>query len=118
MGKNQKRIVVILTCLVIVLLFLSIYITIEEKIPDNAVVVVTVEDNLYHSIYFDYICVEGKTAQTMTLSEALTKGYQPHTYDIDLGYFRGNRRFLFHNILSKLGVKVNSRWDKEGNWLW
>jgi hypothetical protein len=118
MGKTQKKIVVILISLIIVLLFLSIYIATEEKIPDNAVVVVTVEDKLYHSIYFDYICVEGKTAQTMTLSEALAEGYQPHSYDIDLGYFRGNRRFLFHHVLSKLGVKINSRWDKEGNWLW
>jgi hypothetical protein len=118
MGRNQKRIVVILISLIVVTLFLSIYITVEEKIPNNAVVVVTVEDKLYHSIHFDYICVEGKTAQTMTLSEALAKGYKPHTHDIDLGYFRGNRRFLFHHILSKIGVKINSRWDKEGNWLW
>jgi len=118
MVRNQKRIVVILISLIVITLFLSIYITIEEKMPSNTVVVVTVEDKLYHSIHFDYICVEGKTAQTMTLSEALANGYKPHPHDIDLGYFRGNRRFLFHDVLSKIGVKINSRWDKEGNWLW
>lgn len=117
-GGNQKTIAVIVVSIIVIALFLSIYITVEEKIPGNAVVVVTLEDKLYHSIHFDQICVTGKTAQTMTLSEALSKGYQPHEHDKDLGYFRGNRRFLFHHILSLLGVKVNSRWDKNGDWLW
>jgi hypothetical protein len=118
MKRNGKTIVVILISLIIVLLFLSIYITVEEKIPGNALVVVTVEDKLYHSIHFDVICVANKNAQTMTLSEAISNGYKPHEYDTELGYFRGNRRFLFHQILSKLGMNVNSRWDKDGNWLW
>jgi hypothetical protein len=118
MKKNGKIIVVILICLVVVSLFLSINITVEEKIPDNAIVVVTLEDKLYHSILFDYVCVDGKTAQSMTLSEALAKGYKPHEYDTELGYFSGNRRFLFHHILAKLGFNVNSRWDRDGNWLW
>ena len=118
MGRNLKIAIVIAICLILAALFLSIYITVEETIPDNAVVVVTLEDKLYHSIHFDYICVSGKTAKTMTLSEALSKGYRPHQHDIDLGYFRGNRRFLFHHILSKFGIAVNSRWDKDGNWLW
>ena len=34
----------------------------------------------------------------------------------ELGYFRGNRQFLFHHLLSKLGFPVNSRWDRNGNW--
>jgi hypothetical protein len=118
MKRKGKTIVVISISFIIVLLFLSIYITIDENIPGNALVVVTVEDKLYHSIHFDIICVENKTAQTMTLSEAISSGYQPHEYDSELGYFRGNRRFLFHQILSKLGMNVNSRWDKDGNWLW
>ena len=118
MGKKPKIIVVILISIVVIALFLSIYITVEETVPSNAVVVVTLEDKLYHSIHFDYICVAGKTAQSMTLSEALAQGYQPHSHDIDLGYFKGNRRFLFHHILSKLGMRINSRWDKDGNWLW
>lgn len=118
MGRNQKIIVVIVISIIVVALFLSIYITVEETIPGNAVVVVTLEDKLYHSIHFDQICVEGKTAQTMTLSEALSKGYKPHEHDEDLGYFRGNRQFLFHHFLSLLGVKVNSRWDGKGDWLW
>jgi hypothetical protein len=118
MKKKGKTIVVILICSFIVLLFLSIYITVEEEIPGNAVVVVTLEDKLYHSIHFDSICVDKKTAKTMTLSEALGEGYQPHEYDIELGYFKGNRQFLFHHILSKLGMNVNSRWDRDGNWLW
>ena len=115
MGKNQKTFVVVFISLIIIALFLSIYITVEETIPGNAVVVVTLEDKKYHSIHFDYICVAGKTAQTMTLSEAVAEGYTPHTHDEDLGYFKGNRRFLFHHILSKLGMKINSRWDKQGN---
>lgn len=118
MSKNWKIITVISISLFILLLFLSIYITVEEKIPGNAVVIVTQEDKLYHSIHFDLICVDGKTAQTMTLSEALSEGYKPHDYDFELGYFRGNRRFLFHHILSRLGMNVNSRWDNDGNWLW
>ena len=118
MGKNQKIVIVVFISLVVIALFLSIYITVEEAIPGNAVVVVTSEDKKYHSIHFDHICVTGKTAQAMTLSEALAEGYKPHSHDEDLGYFKGNRRFLFHHILSKLGMKINSRWDKEGNWLW
>jgi hypothetical protein len=54
----------------------------------------------------------------MTLGEALSKGYKPHEHDQSLGYFKGNRRFLFHHLLSKIGLQVNSRWDKNGNWLW
>lgn len=118
MREKGKIVVVILVCLVLIGFFLSIYITVDEKMPGNAVVVVTLEDKLYHSIHFDYICVAGKTAKTMTLSEALAKGYRPHKYDEDLGYFKGNRQFLFHHILGKFGFPVNSRWDKNGNWLW
>jgi len=109
---------VILISAIVVGFFLSIYITVDEQMPGNAVVVITVEDKLYHSIHFDHICVGGKKAKSMTLSEALAEGYKPHTHDQDLGYFRGNRRFLFHHILSKLGMSVNSRWDKNGNWMW
>jgi hypothetical protein len=97
---------------------MSIYITVEEKIPDNAIVVVTLEDKKYHSIHFDYICLENKTAKTMTLAEAKANGFKPHQHCEDLGYFRGNRRFLFHHLLSKIGITVNSRWDGNGNWLW
>lgn len=118
MSKKFKIITVISISIIIVLLFLSIYITVEETMPDNAVVVVTLEDKLYHSIHFDLICVEGKTAQTMRLSEAISKGYKPHDYDEELGYFKGNRRFLFHHLLSKLGMNVNSRWDENGITLW
>lgn len=116
--EKGKIIIVIVICLLLVGFFLSIYMTTDEEIPGNAVVVVTTEDQLYHSIHFDHICVAGKTAQTMTLSEARAKGYQPHNYCEELGYFRGNRRFLFHHFLSKLGFPVNSRWDRNGNWLW
>ena len=118
MGKKYQIITVILISLIVVVFFLSIYITVDEKIPNNAVVVVTLEDKMYHSIHFDHICVTGKTAKTMTLSEVLAKGYRPHPHCQDLGYFKGNRHFLFHYILHKLGMRVNSRWDKDGNWLW
>lgn len=118
MKQKYKIISVILLSSLVVFFFLSIYITVEETIPGNAVVVVTDEDKLYHSIHFDHTCVVGKTAHTMTLSEALSKGYKPHDHDESLGYFKGNRRFLFHHLLSKIGLQANSRWDKNGNWLW
>ena len=118
MGKKSKIFIVILISLLVIGFFLSIYISVEEKIPTNAVVVVTSEDKMYHSIHFDHICVSGKTAKTMILSQATAKGYKPHDHCEDLGYFKGNRRFLFHHILSKLGITINSRWDKDGNWLW
>lgn len=118
MRKKHQIVVVILVCLLIVGFFLSIYITVEEDIPGNAVVVVTLEDKRYHSIHFDYICVSGLTAETMTLSRAEADGFKPHAHCQDLGYFKGNRLFLFHYILSKFGVRVNSRWDENGNWLW
>jgi len=118
MRKKYRLISVIIVSLLIIGFFLSIYITVEEKMPSNAVVVVTLPDKRYHSIHFDHICVVGKTANTMTLSEALTEGYKPHNHCQELNYFRGNRRFLFHDMLSILGVQVNSRWDKDGNWLW
>ena len=118
MGKSYKIFSAIIISLLVICFFLSIYITVDEKMPGNAVVVVTLEDKLYHSIHFDYICVTGKTAKSMTLSEAVAKDYKAHAHCQDLGYFSGNRRFLFHHILSKLGVQVNSRWDKDGNWLW
>jgi hypothetical protein len=118
MREKGKIIAVIVISLFVIFFFLSIYITVDEVIPGYAVVVVTKEDKLYHSIHFDYVCVANKTAQTMTLSEAEAQGYKPHKYDEDLGYFRGNRQFLFYHLLSKLGISVNSRWDKNGNWLW
>ncbi len=118
MQKKYQIVVVILISLLIVGFFLSIYISVEEEIPGNAVVVVTLEDKQYHSIHFDYICVAGLTAETMTRAEAEADGFKPHAHCQDLGYFKGNRLFLFHYILSKLGVRVNSRWDENGNWLW
>ena len=118
MGQKSKIVAVVLIIAVVVGFFFSIYITVDEEMPDNTLVVITVEDKRYHSIHFDYLCVDGKTAKTMTLSEALARGYKPHAHDQDLGYFKGNRRFLFHHLLSKLGMSVNSRWDKNGNWLW
>jgi hypothetical protein len=118
MRKKGKIGVVILISLLVVGFFVSIYVTVEEEIPGNAVVVVTLEDKLYHSIHFDHVCVSGKTAKTMTLAEAKAQGYKPHEHCRELGYFRGNRRFLFHHLLSKLGIPVNSRWDKNGNWMW
>ena len=118
MGQKTKFIIVTLVIAFVIAFFLSIYITVDETMPGNAVVVVTLEDKLYHSIYFDRLCVADKTAKTMTLSEALAEGYKPHAYDQELGYFKGTRRFYFHHLLSKLGISVNSRWDKNGNWLW
>lgn len=118
MKKRYKTVVVILLSLIMIGLFLSIFITVQETIPNNAIVVVTKEDKLYHSIHFDITCVRGKTVSTMTLGEAKKLGYKPHSYDVELGYFKGNRRFLFYDLLSKLGVNVNSRWDKNGDWLW
>jgi hypothetical protein len=118
MHKKHKIVMVILISLLIVGFFLSIYISVEEDIPGNAVVVVTLEDKLYHSIHFDRICVTGLSAETMTLSRAVADGFKPHVHCQELGYFKGNRLFLFHHILSKFGVRVNSRWDQNGNWLW
>jgi len=118
MGKKTQIIAVVLISLFIVAFFLSIYIAVDEEIPNNAIVVITHEDKLYHSIHFDLICVTGKTAETKTLSEALAQGYRPHAHCQELGYFKGNRRFLFHHLLSKIGLQVNSRWDRNGNWLW
>ncbi|MEW6666812.1 MAG: hypothetical protein AB1512_16545 [Thermodesulfobacteriota bacterium] len=118
MQKAHKIVVVILISLVVLCFFFSIYITVDETMPGNTIVVATVEDKAYHSIHFDHICLAGKTAKTMTLDEAVAQGFKPHAHDEDLGYFRGTRRFLFHHFLSKLGIQVNSRWDKNGNWLW
>jgi len=118
MKKRSQIIIVILVSLFLVGFFLSIYITVDESMPDNAVVVITQEDKLYHSIHFDYVCVAGKTASTTTLKEARRMGYKPDPHCKELGYFKGNRRFLFYELLSKLGIQVNSRWDKNGNWLW
>ena len=118
MKKYYQLIIVIVLSLVVIGFFISIYVTVDETMPGNAIVIVTKEDKRYHSIHFDHICVAGKTAQTMTLAEALAEGYKPHQHDEDLGYFKGNRQFLFYHLLGKLGFPVNSRWDKNGNWLW
>ena len=118
MKKQHKIVVVIFLILIMIGLFLSIFITVEETMPDNALVIVTEEDKLYHSIFGGDVCFLGKEAKTMPLSEAVQLGYKPHSYDVELGYFRGNRRFLFHHLLSKLGMNVNSRWNSNGDWLW
>lgn len=118
MGNRYKILIVILICLLLVGFFLSIAVTVQEEIPGNAIVVVTLEDKHYHSIHFDYICIAAKSAKTMPLGLAKESGFTPHQHCEDLGYFKGNRRFLFHHLLSKLGVRVNSRWDENGNWLW
>ena len=70
MGQKSKIVAVVLIIAVVVGFFFSIYITVDEEMPDNTLVVITVEDKRYHSIHFDYICVDGKTAKTMTLAEA------------------------------------------------
>ena len=93
MRKRYQIITVSIVSALLVGFFLSIFITVEEKMPKNAVVVITVEDKLYHSIHFDYICVAGKTARTTTLGEALDRGYKPDPHCQELGYFRGNRRW-------------------------
>jgi len=117
-GKTARIIVVVVISLLLIAFFLSIYITVDEKMPGNAVVVVTLEDKHYHSIHFDYSVIAGKTAKTMLLSEARAKGFIPDQLSTDLGYFRGNTLFLYQYILSKFGLRYNSRWDKDGNWLW
>lgn len=118
MGKTFKAVTVVFITLLVLLFFYSIYVSVEETMPGNTVVVVTEEDKLYHSIHFDHICLEGKRAKTLTLAEARSAGFSPHPHDEDLGYFRGNRRYLFHDLLAGLGIQANSRWDKNGNWLW
>ncbi len=118
MAKKYQIITVIVISLLLIVFFLSIYITVDEEMPENAVVVITLEDKLYHSIHFDYVEVAGKTAKITTLGKAKAQGYKPSPISESLGYFRGNRQFLFYHILSKLGFQVNSRWDKQGNWLW
>ncbi len=67
MGKTSKIITGLLIGLFLVAFFLSIYVTVDEKIRENAVVIVTLENKLYHSIHFDYICIADKTAKTMVL---------------------------------------------------
>jgi hypothetical protein len=118
MTKRYQILIVTVVILLLAGFFLSIYITVEEEIPQNAVVVITLEDKLLHSIHFDETCILGKTAQTTRLEEALARGYSLDPHCRDLGYFRGNKRFLFHHLLAKVGIEVNSRWDKDGNWLW
>jgi hypothetical protein len=118
MRKKSQGITAAIISILLIAFFLSIYISVEENIPDNAVVVITAEDRQYHSIHFDYACVAGKTAKTTTLAEASRMGYQPDPHCQELGYFTGNTRFLFHHMLSKMGFRVNSRWDADGNWLW
>jgi hypothetical protein len=117
-GKISKIVIVVVISLFIIGFFLSIYTTVEEKIPDNAVVVATLEDKHYHAIHFDYTSVAGKTAKTMTLAQAKAQGFVPDQLSVDLGYFKGNTLFLYQYVLSKLGVQYNSRWDENGNWLW
>ena len=118
MGKLSKIVIVIIISLILVAFFLGIYITVDEEIPNNAVVVVTLEDKHYHSIHFDYIAVAGKTAKTMLLSEARAQGYEADQHSRNLAYFKGNRLFLYQYILKNFGIQYNSRWDKSGNWLW
>ena len=118
MKKRYQIVSVIIILFLLIGFFISIFVTVEEEMPENAVVVITLEDRLYHSIHFDYICVASKTAKTSTLGEARKMGFQPDPHCENLGYFRGNQRFLFHHLLSKIGIQVSSRWDKYGNWLW
>ncbi len=118
MTKRSQIIITVVITLFLVAFFLSIYVTVEEEMPGNAVVVITVEDGLFHSIHFDQTCVSGKHAQTTSLDEALKKGFKPDPRCEALNYFKGNTRFLFHDLLARIGVSVNSRWDREGNWRW
>jgi hypothetical protein len=118
MTKRSQIIITVIITLFLVAFFLSIYVTVQEEMPGNAVVVITLEDGLYHSIHFDQTCVAGKRAQTTSLDEALKKGFRPDPHCQALNYFEGNRRFLFHDLLARIGVSVNSRWDREGNWRW
>lgn len=118
MSSRWRIVIVVVLCVLMIGFFLSIYITVDEEMPGNAIIVATTEDKSYHSIHFDHICVANKSAVSMTLAEARENGFSPHQHCEDLGYFRGNRRFLFHHVLSKLGIPVYGRWDRNGNWLW
>jgi len=118
MTKKSQIIITVIVTLFLLAFFLSIYVTVEEEMPGNAVVVITLEDGLYHSIHFDQTCVAGKQAQTTSLEEALKKGFHPDPHCAELNYFKGNTRFLFHDLLARIGVSVNSRWDRDGNWRW
>ena len=118
MGKKAKIFIVIALSAAVIFFFLGIYLTVDEKIPDNAVVVVTLEDKLYHSIHFDYICVADKTLKSMPFSEAREKGFKADPHCEDLGYFRGNTLFLYQYVFSRIGLQFNSRWGKNGDWLW
>jgi hypothetical protein len=118
LSKRSQIIITLIITLFLIMFFLSIYVTVEEQMPGNAVVVLTLEDGLYHSIHFDQTCVAGKHAQTTTLDEARKKGFRPDPHCEALNYFRGNTRFLFHDLLARIGFSVNSRWDRDGNWRW
>jgi len=115
--RISKIIVAALISLLLIAFFLGIYITVDEKIPDNAVVLVTSKNKLYHSIHFDNTCYVPPMIK-MELSEAKEKAYKPDPHCQDLGYFRGSNLFLYQYILSKLGMQYNSRWDNAGDWLW
>jgi hypothetical protein len=117
-GIRGKITVVVVVCLLLTAFFLGVSVTVREEIPENAMVVVTIEDKHYHAIHVDSDALAGKTAKTMPLSAARQKGFKPDPQSIDRGYFRGNRLFLYQYVLSKIGIHYNSRWDKNGNWLW
>jgi hypothetical protein len=118
MTKRSQIIITVIITLFLIAFFLSIYVTVEEKMPGNALIVITLENGLFHSIHFDETCVAGKKALTTSLDEALKKGALPDPHCDALNYFQGNTRFLFHDLLARIGVSVNSRWDREGNWRW
>jgi hypothetical protein len=102
-GKISKIIVAILISLFLIAFFLGIYITVDEEIPDNAVVVVTLEDKRYHSIHFDYICVAAKTAKTMVVSEAKEKGFKQDPHCQDLNYLRLGYGIIADGIMMAIG---------------
>jgi hypothetical protein len=118
MTKRSQIIITVIVTLVLIAFFLSSYVTVEEEMPGSAVVVITPENGLYHSIHFDQTCVAGKQALTTSLDEAIKRELRPDPRCEALNYFKGNTRFLFHDLLARMGVSVNSRWDREGNWRW
>ncbi len=122
----KKDIIAIIVGLIIsIVLFGSIY-TVKISAPDNAVVYVDQETEIYYAPPYIDNAPDGQTGintnnlKAFTLNEVRELNYTPDKNSVERGYFKQQYRSLTSYLLEKIGLRkpLPTRWTPNGEWNW
>ena len=119
--EKIKKYTLNLIIAIVALLGLGLTIGSMGTIPDNAIVYVDTNTNVFYSpLSLTQEKVTALDLKENTLRNAKTLGYIMDEGDKQNGYFYQNGRSLTGIILEKLGIlpKLKGRVDSNGNWLY